>query len=215
MTALPTGIVTFLFTDIEGSTRLLEARPEAYRAALARHDAIVQHAVDPHGGVIFQHRGDGFSAAFASPAEGTLAALDAQRALQAEPWDDSVQIRARMGLHTGEVSLQNGEYFGSPLNRCARLMDSAHGGQVVDGDLRHLRLAHVGGHLDVRDRHARDARILQIREDGHADHLANRFGHPQPAVLERLRAVGLSRTDRDGRIEVISDGRKLWVRRSK
>jgi predicted ATPase/class 3 adenylate cyclase/DNA-binding CsgD family transcriptional regulator/Tfp pilus assembly protein PilF len=131
MTALPIGTVTFLFTDIEGSTRFLEARPETYRAALARHDAIIRQAVATHAGVIFQTRGDGFCAAFASPSDSIRAALDAQRALRLEPWEDGGSIKARMGLHTGEVELQNGEYFGQPLHRCARLMDSAHGGQVV------------------------------------------------------------------------------------
>src|SRR5687767_7233656 len=103
VSALPTGTVTFLFTDIEGSTRLVEARPEAYRAALARHDAIVRQAVADHAGVVFQTRGDGFCAAFASPAEAARAALDAQHALWHEPWEEAGSIRARMGLHTGEV----------------------------------------------------------------------------------------------------------------
>jgi predicted ATPase/class 3 adenylate cyclase/DNA-binding CsgD family transcriptional regulator len=131
MSALPTGTVTFLFTDIEGSTRLLEAERGAYRAALARHDAIIRQAVAAHDGVVFQTRGDGFCAAFSSPAQATRAALDAQCALRNEPWGDSSPLSARMGLHTGEVECQDGEYFGAPLHRCARLMDSAHGGQVV------------------------------------------------------------------------------------
>jgi predicted ATPase/class 3 adenylate cyclase/DNA-binding CsgD family transcriptional regulator len=131
MNNLPTGIVTFLFTDIEGSTRLLEARPDAYRAALARHDALIRQAVAAHGGMIFSTRGDGFCAAFTSPIQATHAALLAQRTLSQEPWDHASPIKSRMGLHTGEVELQDGEYFGTPLHRCARLMDSAHGGQAV------------------------------------------------------------------------------------
>jgi class 3 adenylate cyclase len=130
MNALPTGTVTFLFTDIEGSTRLLEARPEAYRRNLARHDAIVRQAVASHGGVIVQARGDGFCAAFASPTEAARAALDGQLALRDEPWVEVGQVQVRMGLHTGEVELHGDEYFGVPLHRCSRLMDSAHGGQV-------------------------------------------------------------------------------------
>src|SRR5262245_41200092 len=106
MSALPTGIVSFLFTDIEGSTRLLEAGRQAYRAALARHDAIVRRAVAEHQGVIFQTRGDGFGAAFASPGEAARAALQAQLGLCQEPWGEAGPIKARMGLHTGEVALQ-------------------------------------------------------------------------------------------------------------
>ena len=124
---LPTGIVTFLFTDIEGSTRLLEARPAAYRDELTRHDAIVRRAVAAHAGAIFQTRGDGFCAAFVSPVEAARAALDAQLALS----DAESRVKVRMGLHTGEAELRGDEYFGAPLHRCARLMDSAHGGQVV------------------------------------------------------------------------------------
>src|SRR5580765_6123408 len=116
MTDVPTGIVTFLFTDIEGSTRLLEARPDAYREELARHDAIVRQAVSSHAGVIFQTRGDGFCAAFVSPTQAPGAALDVQRTLAGA----SSPLKVRMGLHTGEAELQGGEYFGAPLHRCAR-----------------------------------------------------------------------------------------------
>jgi predicted ATPase/class 3 adenylate cyclase/DNA-binding CsgD family transcriptional regulator len=132
MTALPTGTVTFLFTDIEGSTRLLEAEQGAYRDALARHDLLLRATVAAHGGVVIQQAGDGFSVAFASPTAAVRAALDGQAALQREACSNAGQIRVRMALHTGEVELRSdGEYFGQPLHRCARLMDSAHGGQVL------------------------------------------------------------------------------------
>ena len=130
-TALPDGVVTFLFTDVEGSTRLYETDPTAYRAALARHDAIVEAAVAQHGGAIFQHAGDSFSAAFASAIDALRAALQAQQLLAEEAADEAGAIRARMALHTGEVELQGHEYFGLALHRCARLMSSAHGGQTV------------------------------------------------------------------------------------
>jgi len=131
MTAMPSGTVTFLFTDIEGSTRLLERQPDAYRRALARHDAIIRRAVVDHAGVVVQSRGDGFCAAFASPLEAIRAAHESQLGLRREEWGEIGQVKSRMGLHTGEVELHDGEYFGAPLHRCARLMDSAHGGQVV------------------------------------------------------------------------------------
>ena len=129
--ALPTGTVTFLFTDIEGSTRLLEARPEAYRAALARHDAIVQEVMAQHGGMVFERAGDSFAVAFTSPGDAVRAAIAAQQRLHLEPWGQSGPLRVRFGLHTGEVELQDGQYFGLTLHRCARLMSCAHGGQIL------------------------------------------------------------------------------------
>jgi predicted ATPase/class 3 adenylate cyclase len=128
---LPTGTVTFLFTDVEGSTRLWEELPEAMPGALARHDAILRDAIEAHGGFVVKTTGDGFHAAFATAGEGVLAAIAAQRALDAEAWGATGRLRVRMGLHTGEASLRDGDYFGGALNRAARLMSVAHGGQVV------------------------------------------------------------------------------------
>src|SRR5215212_2941176 len=131
MSALPVGTVTFLFTDIEGSTRLHEALPDAYRRAQARHDALLEQAVATHGGTVFQQAGDSFCAAFASPSAALGAAVDAQHALHREAWGETGAIRVRMALHTGEVEIQGGQYFGLALNRCARLLSSAHGGQTI------------------------------------------------------------------------------------
>jgi class 3 adenylate cyclase len=128
---LPTGTVTFLFTDLEGSTRLLAAHPAAYRAAVARHHALLRGAVEAHGGAVFETVGDAVYAAFAAPTEAVAAAVDGQLALRAEDWGDVGELRARMGLHLGEVERQGGHYFGAPLYRCARLTAAAHGGQVV------------------------------------------------------------------------------------
>jgi class 3 adenylate cyclase len=99
---LPTGTVTFLFTDLEGSTRLWEEQPDAMRAALARHDEILQHAVGQHGGVVFSRMGDGMAAVFASAPEALGAAVAAQSTLQSEPWGETGPLRARMALHTGD-----------------------------------------------------------------------------------------------------------------
>lgn len=128
---LPEGTVTFLFTDLEGSTTLLEAHPAAYRDAVRRHHNLLRGAVEAHGGVVFETVGDAVYAAFARPTDAVAAALAGQLALQTEAWPDSVAIRARMGLHTGEVERQGRHYFGAPLYRCARLTAAAHGGQVV------------------------------------------------------------------------------------
>ena len=130
--ARPAGTVTFLFTDIEGSTGLWERQAEAMSAALARHDAIVQQAVDAHGGVIFATGGDGFAVAFPKAGDAIAAAGEAQRELQSEDWPDGVgALSVRMGLHTGEADERDGDYFGPVVNRAARLMGVAHGGQVV------------------------------------------------------------------------------------
>ena len=131
MSALPVGTVTFLFTDMEGSTRLLEGSPVSFRTALARHDAILDRAIREHGGVIFERAGDSFAAAFSSPNAAVRAALEAQLALQQETWDELGSVDVRMGLATGEVDLQGEQYFGLTLHRCARLMSCAHGGQTV------------------------------------------------------------------------------------
>jgi predicted ATPase/class 3 adenylate cyclase len=131
MVDLPAGTVTFLFTDVEGSTRLWEEQPEAMKGALARHDEILQGAVRDHGGHIVKTTGDGVHAVFSTAADATLAAVDAQLALAAEPWPEATPLRVRMGLHTGEADLRDGDYYGPSLNRAARLAGTAHGGQIV------------------------------------------------------------------------------------
>src|SRR5439155_19509733 len=123
------GTVTFLFTDIEGSTRLWETHQAAMQAALPRHDALVRQSVAAHSGHVFKTGGDAFCAAFHTAPDALAAALEAQRALHVEHWPDPVTIRVRMALHTGAVELRDGDYFGPPLNRVARLLAAGHGGQ--------------------------------------------------------------------------------------
>src|SRR5213594_902578 len=103
MAELPTGTVTFLFTDLEGSTRLWEEHPEAMKAALARHDDIVRGAIGSHNGFVVKSTGDGVNAAFATAESGMRAALDAQLALGTEAWEVTGPLRVRMGLHTGSA----------------------------------------------------------------------------------------------------------------
>ena len=132
MAELPTGTVTFLFTDVEGSTRLWEEHPEAMQGALGRHDEILRDSVERHDGVAVSTMGDGIAAVFASASDAVAAVVEAQRRLGAEPWDVTGPLRVRMGLHTDEGRLRApGEYVNRPLNRCARLMALAHGGQVL------------------------------------------------------------------------------------
>lgn len=130
----PSGTVTFLFTDIESSTRLWEEHPDVMRLALARHDEILRGAIEANGGVVFATGGDGVAAAFGSSTDGVSAAVAAQRSLQSELWPGGVELRVRMGVHTGEAEERGGDYFGAPVNRAARLMAAAHGGQVVLSD---------------------------------------------------------------------------------
>jgi predicted ATPase/class 3 adenylate cyclase len=130
-TPLPTGTVTFLFTDIEGSTRLWEQHPEAMTAAVARHDTLLRTAITTHGGSVFKTMGDAFFAAFPTPTQALAAALQAQQALHAEAWGDTGPLRVRMALHTGVAELRGRDYFGAPLNRIARLLTAGHGGQVL------------------------------------------------------------------------------------
>jgi len=131
MPALPSGTVTFLFTDVEGSTRLLERHPEAYRGAVARHHTIVCTAVEQNGGAVFETVGDAVYAAFASPQDAVAAALRAQYDLHGASWGEVGPLRVRMGLHTGMVERQGAHYYGAALYRCGRLANAAHGGQVL------------------------------------------------------------------------------------
>src|SRR4051812_1159552 len=127
----PSGTVTFLFTDIEGSTARWERQPEAMRAALARHDALLRAAIVEHGGHVVKTMGDAFHAAFARAPDAVAAAIDAQRRLRAEPWGEVGPLRVRMALHTGAAEERDGDYYGPPLNRAARLLSAGHGGQVL------------------------------------------------------------------------------------
>jgi predicted ATPase/class 3 adenylate cyclase len=129
MTALPTGTVTFLFTDIEGSTKLWEKYPGAMKAALSLHDAIIGKAIVSNNGQIIKKTGDGFHAVFATSLDSVHAVLIAQRQLQDSPGD--VKIKVRMGIHTGEAELRDGDYYGTALNRAARLMSVGYGGQIL------------------------------------------------------------------------------------
>ena len=127
----PTGTVTFLFTDLEGSTRLWEEHPDAMRDALKRHDELLVGAVEGHDGYVVKTTGDGVHAAFATAGDAVGAAIAAQLALDTEGWGETGPLRVRMGVHTGSAELRDGDYYGSTVNRAARLMDAAHGGQIV------------------------------------------------------------------------------------
>jgi predicted ATPase/class 3 adenylate cyclase len=131
MAELPAGTVTFLFTDLESSTRLWEQHTEAMNDALARHDALLRDAVEAHGGHVVKGTGDGLHAVFATAGAAVAAAVAGQMGLQQETWSETGPLRVRMGLHTGVAEQREGDYFGQVLNRAARLMSAAHPGQML------------------------------------------------------------------------------------
>ncbi|GGF13015.1 LuxR family transcriptional regulator [Aliidongia dinghuensis] len=124
----------FLYTDIEGSTRRWELAPEAMRAAMRRHDAILRAAVALHGGQVFKSRGDGLGVVFPTMRQALVAAIDAQRALVAEDWTDIGGLKVRMALHCGPVEPRDGDFFGPTLHRLARLIEVGYGEQILISD---------------------------------------------------------------------------------
>jgi predicted ATPase len=142
----PSGIVTFLFTDVEGSTRRWEAEPDSMRAALAVHDEVLRSTFEAADGWVFKHTGDGVCAAFISPDSALDAAMSAQRVLE---------LPVRMGMATGEAELRDDDYFGPALNRAARVMAAGHGGQVLVAEST-AALVNDGGLLDLGERRLRD-----------------------------------------------------------
>ena len=129
--ALPEGTLTFLFTDIVGSTTLWEAHPQAMAPALARHDAILQQVIAESSGIVFKTVGDAVHAVFTTAPDALAAALAAQHALYHEPWGVTGPLRVRMAIHTGAADMRDGDYFGPPLNRIARMLGAGHGGQIL------------------------------------------------------------------------------------
>lgn len=131
MNVQPTGTITFLFSDIEGSTKKWEQQPDAMRVALAQHDRLLRQAFEAVGGYVFKTIGDAFCVAFDTPASALLGGLAAQRALAAAEWGETGALKVRMALHTGTAEHRDGDYFGQALNRVARILAAAHGGQVL------------------------------------------------------------------------------------
>jgi predicted ATPase/class 3 adenylate cyclase len=176
----PSGVVTFLFTDIEGSTRRWETDAEAMRAALLAHDEVLRTAIEKHDGFLFSHTGDGVVAAFASPRSAVDAAIAAQRELD---------LPVRMGIATGEAELRDGDYFGTVLNRAARVMAAGHGGQILIADSTAVLLSAVDL-VDLGARRLRDVAtpvgVFQVRAQGlRTDFPALRALDTSPGNLRR------------------------------
>ena len=153
-------MVTFLFTDVEGSTRRWETDADAMRIALAAHDDVLCKAIEAHGGWLFKHTGDGVCAAFASPRSAVDAAVAAQRALE---------LPVRMGIATGEAELRGADYFGAVLNRAARVMAAGHGGQILLAESTAVLLSGVDL-VNLGPRRLRDlptpVQVFQVQADG-------------------------------------------------
>jgi class 3 adenylate cyclase len=131
MSDLPTGTVTFLFTDIEGSARLLQHLGERWKAVIEAHQQLLRTAFQPRGGYEVRTEGDAFFVVFSDAADGVAAAVDAQRALSAHSWPEGAEVRVRMGLHTGEPELGGGDYVGLDVHCAARVSTCGHGGQIL------------------------------------------------------------------------------------
>ena len=167
MMALPTGTVAFLFTDIEGSTRLLHALGERYRAMQGRHSDIVTAAVDAADGHLVRTVGDSFFVTFSSAVSAVRAAVAVQRNLATSDWPEGVTLRVRMGLHTGQGVLGGDDYIGIDVNLAARIAAAAHGGQVLLSDA-----TRVLTQRDLPDGVAvRDLGEHRLRDIAHTEHL--------------------------------------------
>jgi predicted ATPase/class 3 adenylate cyclase len=163
--------LTFVFTDIEGSTRLWEQHGDAMRIALAEHDDVLRQSVEVRGGTVVKTTGDGMLAVFDEPVVAIASAIAAQHALDAVTWGDTGALRVRMAVHCGPATERDGDYFGTTLNRAARLMALAHGGQIVTSEtvallVREVELADGAQLRDLGEHRLRDLsrveRVYQI-----------------------------------------------------
>jgi predicted ATPase/class 3 adenylate cyclase len=179
---LPQGTVALLFTDIEGSTRLLERLGEEYGAVLRRHRDLLEAAFAARGGVVVETEGDALFVAFAKPTAAVAAAIDGQRAIGGETWPPGAPVRVRMGVHCGEVELAGRGYVGMTVHVAARVSSAAHGGQVIITEVT-ARLAGNPDTLDLGRHRLKDVgehRLLQLRAAG----LEEPF--PAPRTLSAL-----------------------------
>ncbi len=179
---LPTGTVALLFTDVEGSTRLLERLGDTYAVVLQRHRDLLESAFAAHGGVVVETEGDAIFAAFDTAAAAVAAAIDGQRAIVGENWPDGGQVRVRMGMHCGEVQLVGVGYVGMAVHIAARVSAAAHGGQIIITEVT-ARLAGDPDAVDLGQHRLKDVgefRLLQLRAPGIAE------SFPAPRTLSAL-----------------------------
>jgi predicted ATPase/class 3 adenylate cyclase len=212
MSELPTGTITFLFTDIEGSTRLLQDLGDRYAPVRDEHAAIVRRAIARGDGVEVSTAGDSFFVAFRNPFGAVEAAVAAQRGLATHAWPTGHSVRVRMGLHTGEGVLGGDSYVGIDVNRAARIADAAHGGQVIVSEATRGLVEHAlpeGASL-------RDLGEHRLKDIVHPEHLYDlvieglRTDFPPPRTLDaRPNNLPLQLTSFVGREEEIGEVRRL------
>lgn len=181
----PSGTVTFLFSDIEGSTLRWERTHDAMAVALRRHDAILRAALEASGGYIFKTVGDAFCAAFETVSGAVAAALDAQRALLAEDFAAVGGVRARMALHTGAAEERDGDYFGPSVNRVARLLAIGYGGQVLaSGTAGDVLQDEMQAQVSLRDLGAH-----RLKDLSRAEHVYQLCAPGLPETFPALRSI--------------------------
>ena len=206
MNPLPSGTVSFLFSDIEGSTRHWQDDNDGMRRSLALHDEISRTAIAANAGHVLKHTGDGLVAVFGTANDAIEAAVDLQRALGSTDWG-AAPLRVRMGIHTGDAEQRDGDYFGPTLNRAARLMATAHAGQILvssaTAGLARERLAETVELIDLGEHLLRDLDrpegIFQVR----APEIASAFP-PLRSAGRELRAFPVSRTAIVGREKLLT-----------
>ena len=187
MSAYPTGTVTFLFTDIEGSTKLLQELGAAYAAVAADHRRILRETFDGAGGREVDTQGDAFFYSFQRARDAVTAAVDGQLALSEHEWPQGAEVRVRMGLHTGEPAVGDEGYIGIDVVRAARICSAGHGGQVLLSETTH---ALVGGDLPegVSVRDLGEQKLKDVR----AEHLYQLDFDGSPTYFPMLRTEGSS-----------------------
>jgi predicted ATPase/class 3 adenylate cyclase/DNA-binding SARP family transcriptional activator len=219
----PSGTLTFLMSDIEGSTRLWEEQPAAMSDALRRHNDLMRSAIEGSEGHVFKTVGDAFCAAFPTAADATRAAEAAQRVFVAEPWPEGATLRVRMALHTGECEERDGDYFGPAVNRVARLTGIAHGGQVVlsrataevvrDGLPSGLSLRDMGSHI-LKDL-SRTENVFQLEIEGLPTEFPPLRSLNNPELLNNLPEFVSSFVGRDAEmvelVKLVSDNRLVTL----
>jgi predicted ATPase/class 3 adenylate cyclase len=186
MGTLPIGTITFLFTDVEGSTKRWEKYPQQMKAALHRHDSIMRSSIQQHGGYVFKMVGDAFCTSFTSPIDALQAALTAQLALHTETWPSEVgKLRVRMALHTGTPDTWNGDYFGPPVSRIARILSAGYGGQTLLSQATYeLVFGRLPEGAEIRDMGER-----RLKDLSHPERIYQLVGPGLPAEYPPLRTL--------------------------
>jgi class 3 adenylate cyclase len=189
MPELATGTVTFLFTDIEGSTRLLTDAGSQYGALLEQHRRLIRDAVERHGGTIFGMEGDAVFSVFERAGAALAAAADMQRALIGHPWPEGRQVLVRAGIHSGEVTLTDGDYVGLTVHEVARISAAAHGGQVLASSAtRELAANARSSSVELRD-----VGEHRLKDVSHPMRLYQLVGEGLPDAFPPLRTLGSRR----------------------